>query len=421
MITAIIIVFITGYLLITAEHPLRINKSASALVTGVLCWTIYILFKGGSFGEGPEELASHFAEISGILFFLLSAMTIVELIDSHDGFDVITSVIQTRDKKKLLWIICFITFFLSAILDNLTTTIVMVTLLRKLINDKEERWLYSGMVIIAANAGGAWSPIGDVTTTMLWIGGQITTLNIIKSLIIPSLVTLLVPLLVLSMRLKGNFNNGEYIKLSASATSTEKAIIFYSGIGALLFVPAFKSITHLPPFMGILLALGIVWIIVELVHWSKDDIERGSLSVGRAMQRIDTPSILFFLGILLAVSAMDAAGILHGAARLLNNNIQDINMIIIAIGALSSVVDNVPLVAAVMGMYDLSMYPTDHYLWEFIAFAAGTGGSMLIIGSAAGVACMGIEKITFGWYLKNISWLAAAGFLAGSAIYIILN
>lgn len=417
----VIVIFILGYLAITLEHSIHINKAATALITGVLCWTIYI-FSSSDSHLISEQLTEHLGEISGILFFLMGAMTIVELIDAHDGFEVITNAISTSNKRKLLWIICFFAFFLSAILDNLTTTIVMVSLLRKLISEKNDRMLFIGMVIIAANAGGAWSPIGDVTTTMLWIGGQVTTQNIITNLFLPSVVCLFVPLVIVSFMVKGNvkrpavINNGD--KLSASRF--QRNMIFFSGLGILLFVPVFKTVTHLPPFMGMLLGLGLVWIISELIHKDKDESDKSAYSVLHALRKIDMPSILFFLGILIAISALQATGQLAQLASLMDEKIGDINLVVISIGLLSAIVDNVPLVAASMGMYDLQTYPTDHYFWEFLAYCAGTGGSALIIGSAAGVAAMGMEKINFFWYLKKISWLALLGYLAGALVYILV-
>lgn len=350
----------------------------------------------------------------------MGAMTIVELIDAHDGFDIITSNITTTNKRKLLWIICIITFILSAMLDNLTTAIVMVSLLRKLIDNRDDRLFFIGMVIIAANAGGAWSPIGDVTTTMLWIGGQVTASNIIIKLIVPSLVCLIIPLTIVSMKLKGNIKapvlttNKTKIQLSI----IERNIIFFTGIGGLLFIPFFKTITHLPPFMGVLFALGILWVVTEIIHSKKDEEDKDALSVVHALQKIDVPSILFFLGILIAIAALQSTGQLTALAQMMNEKIGNLNIIVPAIGLLSAIVDNVPLIAASMGMYNLSVYPSDSYIWEFLAYCAGTGGSILIIGSAAGVAAMGMEKIDFIWYLKKIAWLAAIGYFAGALCYI---
>lgn len=415
----IITIFTIGYFIIAFEHPLKINKSATALLTGVLCWAVYIL-PGTDKHLISEQLTEHLGELAGILFFLLGAMTIVELIDAHDGFDIITSAISTTSRRKLLWMVCFITFVLSALLDNLTTTIVMVSLLRKLIDNRNDRLFYIGMVVVAANAGGAWSPIGDVTTTMLWIGGQVSATNIIVKLILPGIVSLLVPLAIISVKLKGTTEKPlpEPVQTGTRLTLTERNIIFFTGLGGLIFVPVFKTITHLPPFMGILFALGILWVVTEMIHRKKDEEEKDALSVAHALRKIDTPSILFFLGILVAISALQSTGLLNSLAELMDEKIGNLNIIVPAIGLLSAIVDNVPLVAAAMGMYDLGHYPADSYIWEFLAYCAGTGGSILIIGSAAGVAAMGMEKIEFGWYLKKISWLAITGYFAGAAVYI---
>lgn len=419
-------IFIIGYAAIAFEHPLKINKTASALLTGVLCWLVYIL-SGADVDLVSEQLYHHIGQISGILFFLLSAMTIVELIDAHDGFEVITNKIRTRNQRKLLWIISFVTFFLSAVLDNLTTTIVMVSLLRKLIKDKQTRMFFIGMVIIAANAGGAWTPIGDVTTTMLWIGGQITTANIMIKLFLPSMICLLVPLIVISFRMKGfqrildaddfQKNSGE-IKRNATSNFEQKLILGL-GIGSLIFVPVFKTLTHLPPFMGILFGLGILWVVTEIIHKNKNDADKDVYSVVHALRKADVPSVLFFLGILVAISALESTHQLADLAAFMDKTIGNLNVIVISIGLLSAIIDNVPLVAATMGMYDLQTFPTDHYFWEFVAYCAGTGGSCLIIGSAAGVAAMGMEKIDFFWYAKKISLLALLGYLGGAFFYIL--
>lgn len=420
MVIAIIVVFIVGYLSIALEHTIKINKAASALVTGVLCWTFYILSSNNK-ELVSIELIDHLGELSQILFFLLGAMTIVELIDAHDGFEIIIRRIKTNKKQKLIWIICLLSFFLSAILDNLTTTIVMVSLLRKLMTKKENRLLFTGAIVIAANAGGAWSPIGDVTTTMLWIGGQVTATNIIMKLILPSLVCLLVPLLVLQSMVKGNVERQPEATTGDSALpgALHRNIVFWSGIGVLLMVPVFKTITHLPPFMGMLMGLGILWILVEVLHSEKDEADRNQYTVAYALRKIDASSILFFLGILLAIAALESTDQLEHLATWLNDNLKDQNVIVMTIGLLSAVVDNVPLVAAAMGMYSLEQFPTDDYFWEFLAYCTGTGGSALIIGSAAGVAAMGIEKIDFMWYLKKISWLALIGYFAGAFFYIL--
>ena len=415
----IIIIFILGYAAIAFEHPIQINKTASALITGVLCWVVYIMSSTNT-DIVSEQLYHHIGQISGILFFLLAAMTIVELIDAHDGFEVITNRIQTKDERKLLWIISIVTFFLSAVLDNLTTAIVMVSLLRKLVRNKQTRMFFVGMVIIAANAGGAWTPIGDVTTTMLWIGGQITTANIMIKLFLPSLICLIIPLVLVSFRIKGkiesfeNTDNNQKNKTS----SFEQKLILGLGITSLIFVPVFKTLTNLPPFMGILFGLGILWVVTEIIHKKKNDADKDAYSVVHALRRADVPSVLFFLGILVAISALESTHQLAQLAAFMDRTIGNLNVIVISIGLLSSVIDNVPLVAAAMGMYDLQTFPTDHYFWEFVAYCAGTGGSCLIIGSAAGVAAMGMEKIDFIWYLKKISLLALLGYLAGAFTYI---
>lgn len=416
----IIAIFVLGYAAIAMEHTIKLNKAASALITGVLCWVVYIVSVQDKHLIN-EQLTEHLGELSGILFFLLSAMTIVELIDSHDGFNIITDRITQTNKKSLIWTVGFITFFLSAILDNLTTTIVMISLLRKLIKDEKDRLFFVGTVVIAANAGGAWSPIGDVTTTMLWIGGQISAFKIITKLILPSLFCLIVPLIFISFKLKGkverteNVNNTQKISLPEK----EQKIVLFSGISVLILVPIFKTLTNLPPYMGILFGLGVLWIITEVLHRSKDEENKHNLTVVHALRKIDTSTILFFLGILIAIAAMQSTGILTRLANLMAESIGNISTIVISIGLLSSVVDNVPLVAATQGMYDLAQYPTDHFFWEFLAYCAGTGGSALIIGSAAGVVAMGMEKITFFWYLKKLSWLALIGFFSGAIIYII--
>lgn len=419
MYTLITIIFIVGYAAIAFEHPLKINKTASALLTGVLCWVVYIM-AGENTDLVSKQLYEHFGQISGILFFLLSAMTIVELIDAHDGFEVITSKITTRDKRKLLWIISFVTFFLSAVLDNLTTTIVMVSLLRKLISDRQTRMFFVGMVIIAANAGGAWTPIGDVTTTMLWIGGQITTGNIMIQLILPSLMCLLVPLIFLSFTIKGTVESTAIIenKQGDKTNSFHQKLILILGIGALVFVPVFKTVTNLPPFMGILYGLGVLWVATEIIHKNKNDEDKDAYSVVHALRKVDVPSVLFFLGILVAIAALESTHQLADLAAYMDKTIGNLDIIVISIGLLSAIIDNVPLVAATMGMYDLQTFPTDHYFWEFIAYCAGTGGSCLIIGSAAGVAAMGMEKIDFFWYAKKISVLALLGYFAGAFTYI---
>ncbi|MEA5401418.1 sodium:proton antiporter NhaD [Arcicella sp. DC2W] len=420
--TLLILTFVIGYLAIAFEHPIHLNKTATALITGVLCWTIYILFDHEPAKVG-EELSHHLGSVSEILFFLLGAMTIVELIDSHHGFKIITDKITSKNKVTLLWIISLITFFLSAALDNLTTAIVMVSVLRKLIKDKETRMFFAGIVIIAANAGGAWSPIGDVTTTMLWIGGQVTATAIIKGLLLPSLVSLFVPLIYLSFTMKGNITSPTSkisVENETYLARKHSIIMLSTGLGMLLFVPIFKTITHLPPYMGVLLGLGVVWVVSEILHHGRDEAEKKPFSVAHALSKIDSSSILFFLGILLAIGSLEATHLLTGLATWMNSSIGNQDLIVFAIGLASAVIDNVPLVAASMGMYDLASFPTDSKLWEFMAYCAGTGGSILIIGSASGVAVMGMEKIDFMWYLKKISLLAFVGYLAGAITYLIL-
>ncbi|MDA0939656.1 MAG: sodium:proton antiporter NhaD [Bacteroidetes bacterium] len=449
-------VFVLGYAFIALEHNINIDKAASALVTGTVCWALFVLgfhevpahlaeefhlFAADHMGSGHGGLAQffehrllhHMEEISSILFFLMGAMTIVELIDAHEGFRVITDKIQTRSKVKMLWIVCVLTFFFSALLDNLTTSIVMVSLLRKLIDDRQTRWLFAGMVVIAANAGGAWSPIGDVTTTMLWIGGQLGTSTIITHLILPSIVCLLVPLGILSFRLKGEVERPakDEDEHWDPTTPFERNLVFAAGVGGLLFVPVFKTVTHLPPFMGMMLSLGLLWMLTERLHHTKNIEEKEHLTVIGVLRKIDSASVLFFLGILLAVGALQEAGHLILAADWLRVSLNDVFLIDLAIGLLSAIVDNVPLVAASMGMYDIvpaaaatdawsAMFVQDGIFWQFLAYCAGTGGSALIIGSAAGVAVMGLERIDFVWYLKKISLLAVLGYFAGAGVYLLM-
>ncbi len=412
-------IFVLGYLAIIFEHPIHINKSASALLTGILIWVLIALNQSHFH---LEELSEHLAEASEILFFLLGAMTIVELIDAHQGFRTVSKFIKTKNPVLLLWISCLVTFFLSALLDNLTTSIVMVTLLRKLISNSELRKYYAGMIIIAANAGGAWSPIGDVTTTMLWIGGQISAVGIVKSIIIPSLISLFIPLF-LAGRLVKNEKIGTSMKEEPQSPREEKEgkIILGVGVAGFISVPIFKTITHLPPYMGILLVLGIVWVIAELMHKGKEPDQKKFVTVAHALSKIDSPSILFFLGILLAIGGLQYLGYLKELALFLNSRFENLDIIIFLIGIGSAIVDNVPLVAASMGMYDLSTFPMDHRIWEFLAYCAGTGGSILIIGSAAGVTVMGMEKIDFMWYAKKIGWLAFLGYAAGAAWYVFMH
>ena len=393
----------------------------------MLVWTLFVL-SGADQHFIEEQLLHHLSEISSILFFLLGAMTIVELVDAHEGFSIITDKITTKNRVKLLWIVSVLTFFFSAALDNLTTTIVMVSLLRKLIDDKYERWFFAGIVVVAANAGGAWSPIGDVTTTMLWIGGQLTTMTIIKTLIVPSIVAMMVPLTVLSFTMKGEIVRPVEVGNeddSDPTTAFERNLIFFLGVAGLLFVPVFKTFTHLPPFMGMMLSLGVLWLVTEIIHRSKNKADKSQLSVIGVLRKIDTASVLFFLGILLAVAGLQSAGHLAVMAQNLNEWFGgDIYAINIVIGLLSAIVDNVPLVAGSMGMYEITSvgnFAQDGVFWQFLAFCAGTGGSALIIGSAAGVAAMGLEKIDFVWYLKKISILALLGYFAGAGTYILMQ
>jgi len=425
--TLVIIVFVIGYLAIALEHPIKINKTATALLTGVLLWTIYAM--SSTEGHVGEQLSHHLAKISEILFFLLGAMTIVELVDAYQGFRLITDRINTKNPVKLLWLICWVTFFLSSILDNLTTSIVMVSLIRKLIPNKDMRMFFAGMIVIAANAGGAWTPIGDVTTTMLWIGGQITTVNIMKVLFLPSVICMLVPLVYLTFTLKGDLG----ITTGASSATDLSGHEGYNhekirggttmlllGVGALIFVPIFKTITHLPPYIGMMLGLGVLWVVSEFINPHADEAMRKPYTASGALQRIDSSSVLFFLGILLAVGALESIELLHHFAVWLDTTVGSQSVIVTLIGLLSAVIDNVPLVAASMGMYDLATYPPDHFIWEYLAYCAGTGGSILIIGSAAGVAVMGMEKIDFIWYMKRVSLIAMLGYFAGCGAYLLI-
>lgn len=449
MFTLMIIIFVLGYLAIALEHPLKIDKTASALLIGTLTWVAYIFGASDIFHSGlstawndfllanpqadttegirafivENQIIEHLGDISEILFFLLGAMTIVEIIDQHQGFRIITDKITTTNKVKLLWIISFLTFFMSSVLDNLTSTIVMVALLRKLVNEKETRWFYASMVVLAANAGGAWTPIGDVTTIMLWIGGQITAVNIMKMVLLPSLVTVIIPVLYLSFTLKGELQRPPVRQsdLKEVTTSFERKLMLFLGTGVLLFVPVFKTLTNLPPYMGMLFGLSVLWITTEIMHRRKPREDRSHLTVIKILQRVDVPTVLFFLGILSAVASLQSAGHLNLLAGWLDTvTNKNIYIIDIGIGILSSIVDNVPLVAGTMGMYEIQTvghFATDGVFWELLAFTAGTGGSILIIGSAAGVAAMGMEKIDFIWYMKRISLLALLGYFAGVATY----
>ncbi|WP_335967242.1 sodium:proton antiporter NhaD [Galbibacter sp. PAP.153] len=425
MYSILIIIFILGYLAIALEHIIKIDKAATALLTGTLCWTVILVAANAFFPElGTDgqtkfihsDLLEHLGEISEILFFLLGAMTIVELIDAHGGFAIITDRVSTTSKTKLLWFFCGITFFLSAVLDNLTTAIVMATLLKKLLRDKKDIWFFGGMIVIAANAGGAWSPIGDVTTIMLWISGRVTAGNIITTVFVPSILCVLTPLVVVSLTMRGTialaYGDGTGIS-QKSVTSKERLLVFWCGIGGLLMVPVIKSITHLPPFMCILLLLSLLWTLTEYLHRKKEAEAKRHLIISGIIKKIDTPSVLFFLGILLAVAGLQTVGILADLALYMQNHLDNLYVLNTLIGLLSSIVDNVPLVAGAIGMYPLHQYPQDHLFWELLSYCAGTGGSALIIGSAAGVAIMGILKVDFIWYAKRISWLALLGYASG--------
>ena len=485
MFTVMIIVFVLGYACIALEHPLHINKAAVSILLGAIIWTLYACgdpatypLAGGFEGlgeymkhhpgmdfssafpawlkeafpqvEGIQDylkhnpdtsskgaflswmtnvpLIEHLGDVAQILYFLMGAMTIVEIVDSHGGFRIITDRIRTTRKTTLLWLVAFIAFFMSAVLDNLTTSIVMITLLRKLISDKHDRWYFAGIVILAANSGGAWSPIGDVTTIMLWIRGKITEWHIIKEAFLPSLVSVVVPLLILSFTMKGHVSRPDEKNADARRVDIkdwERNLVFLLGVGSLVFVPVFKASTHLPPYLGMLAGLGVLWIVTGYIHRGRSDRDANALSVTHVLTRIDSSSILFFLGILMAVSALQACGQLAalsaGLDKLPVGDPTDPQapskyyLIVTIIGILSSIVDNVPLVAGAMGMYS---FQVDHYFWSFLAYAAGTGGSILIIGSAAGVAVMGMEKIDFIWYFKKISWLALVGYFAGVGVYL---
>lgn len=447
----ILTVFIAGYISIAFEHSLMVNKAASALITGVLCWTIYV-FATGDAHHALHALEPQIAEIAQILFFLIGAMTIVELIDIHGGFDIVSRAIRTTSKTQLLWILSILTFFFSAVLDNLTTSIVMVSLIGKLIDDRKDRLMFAGVIVIAANSGGAWSPIGDVTTTMLWIKDKITPATVIANLIVPSIVSMVIPVTILSFWLKGKVHpssrkdahleteglqddlntwlKGESDPTIASTeaefnvTEGQKILILTLGLGGLIFVPIFKVFSHLPPFMGMMLCLGVLWIVTEVMHKKKRDKFKERFSPAHALERIDIPSMLFFLGILLAVGALQVSGLLGNLASWLDHSLPDRNVVVVIIGVLSAVVDNVPLVSGAIQMYNPTDYPElgiNHPFWQFLAYCAGTGGSILIIGSAAGVAVMGIERIEFFWYVKRISWLALVGYFAGAGIFLLMQ
>jgi Na+/H+ antiporter NhaD/arsenite permease-like protein len=442
MVLALISIFIIGYTCIALEHPLKVNKTATALLLGTALWAVFsfcnVVFQPDldieqwrSFISG--NLVENLGETAEIVFFLLGAMTIVTLVEDYQGFRIITDKITTTNKKKLLWELSILTFFLSALLDNMTTAIVMCALLSKLIADKKERWLFAGMVILAANAGGAWSPIGDVTTIMLWIGGQVTTVNIMVKTLVASLVCMAVPVLIVGATLKGDITRPNSENSGVEVPVHLRRLILIMGIAALIFVPIFKTITHLPPYLGMLFGLGVLWVTTEIVSRKYEKDGHKLPTAVSTLEHIDVPTILFFLGILMAVACLKVAGILGDLAGGLNDAFLNISMgdepvgfflIDLIIGVLSSVVDNVPLVAAVMGMYpitDGALFAVNHPFWEFLAYCAGTGGSLLIIGSAAGVAVMGMEKIDFIWYLKNITLKAFVGYIAGALVFVLMD
>jgi Na+/H+ antiporter NhaD/arsenite permease-like protein len=424
MITILLLVAILGYLFVIFESPIRINKTITAILTGSLCWIVIAIFNPGNAPIISEKLVTYFGEISGLLIFLLGAMTIVELIDLHKGFTVITHRIRTKSVLELLWIVGFVTFVLSAMLDNLATAIIMVTLLRKLMPKSEVRMTLAGIVVIAANAGGAFSPIGDVTTTLLWIGGQVSAFGIVKVLILPSIMVLLVPLIIASFRMKGFAVLRAQISM-AEAKQEEKMkgslSVFVAGVIGWLLVPIIKSVTGLPPFIGVLVSLSMVSLVSIVYHRKKPQEEKDKYSVATALSKVDVSSILYFMGILLMVFALQEVEILTNLATFLETNLPNNNIMVIAIGILSSLVDNGSLVAATQGMFSLTEFPIDNSLWEFIALCAGTGGSMLIIGSASGIAIMEKEKMTFMWYLKKITPLAIAGYIAGIITYLVIG
>ena len=432
----IVIVFCVGYLCIALESVTKINKAAIALLMCVGCWTLLMLDPGFYYpavGDGSvthhvlEVIEHHLGDAAGTLFFLMGAMTIVEIVDSNGGFNFVRDTMKTRSKRKLMWRVAFMTFFLSAILDNLTTSIVMIMVLRKLVQSRGDRLIYAALVVISANSGGAFSPIGDVTTIMLWIKGVITTQGVLTEIFLPSLVSMLVPAFILQYSLTGKFDKNQNLPKAdvSQFTKGQRNTIFWLGVGGLCFVPVFKTITHLPPFMGILLVLGLLWTVTEIFHYNTSEDDTMAKRVSDLLSKIDLSTIMFFLGILMAVAVLQEIGVLTALGEGLNEafsgNYYVINGII---GVLSSIVDNVPLVAGCMGMYPVAEagpMAVDGIFWQLLAYCAGVGGSMLIIGSAAGVVVMGLEKITFGWYMKKITWIAFVGYLAGILVYWLLR
>lgn len=421
MLSLLALIFVLTYAAIALEHPLGVDKSASALIGAGLLWTVYAVSTASPELVGGQ-LNESLASTAQIVFFLMGAMTIVEVLDAHNSFELITSRIRTARLSPLLWLVCWVAFFLSAVLDNLTTTIVMISMVKKLLDRQEDRFFFAGMIVIAANAGGAWSPLGDVTTTMLWIGGQITPLAIVRGVFLASVANLLVPLLVVSWRFKGRSVAAPPRGSTGGAPGTsilERDLVFLLGLGILVLVPVFKTATHLPPFLGILFGLGILWLVANLVHRNKPREVRARLTLAHALTRIDLDSLIFFIGILLSVAVLEHSHILTALASLLQRAIGRYDVIVSLIGILSAIVDNVPLVAAAIGMYDMAQHSPNSFLWEFLAYCAGTGGSILVIGSAAGVAAMGMEKIRFFWYAKRIGGLALVGYAGGIAVYLV--
>ena len=418
MLTLIALVFVLAYAAIALEHPLKIGKSGTALFAGGVLWSLWAFAAPAREGV-VAQLTEHLSGTAAILLFLLGAMSIVEYMNSHDSFSLITDSIKTKRKLPLLWIIAWVTFFLSSMLDNLTTTIVMISLTRKLVEERQDRMFFAGIIVIAANAGGAWTPIGDATTTMLWIGGQVTSLPIMKTVFLPSILNLAVPLLCISPFLKGSVQSPDGAEEVHGVSKTESVLMLLLGLGTLVGVPVFKAVTHLPPYMGILMGLGLMWILGELMHRSKSDEERARLSLAAVLPRVDLNSIFFFAGILLAVASLQATGQLEALALWLGKVLGSQSLVVIAIGLVSAVVDNIPLVAASQGMYSLAAHPADSSIWPFLAYCAGTGGSILIIGSASGVAAMGLEKIDFLWYAKRITPWAFLGYFAGIAAFLL--
>jgi len=414
----ILTIFGLGYLGIIFEHNIKINKTAIALFIAVLCWAVYFGATTAPVEEDLQVLGGHLSEVAQIIFFLLGAMAIVELIDSHKGFKIITNLIQTSSKRKMIWVIAIITFFLSSVLDNLTTTILMISLLRKMVPVHSERFLLGGLVVVAANAGGAWTPIGDVTTTMLWINGQLSSLAVMKALFLPSIISLLVPLIYFTFTLKGQYTQNKPEDLDGEPAPGSR-LVFFVGMGSLIFVPIFKTLTGLPPYMGVLLGVAVLWIITDILHRRYED--RLHLRIPSILNKIDIAGVLFFLGILLTINALETAGILSDVANWLDREIRNQVFIATIIGAISAIIDNVPLVAGTMGMYSLSEVPMDAPLWHMIAYAAGTGGSMLIIGSAAGVALMSLEKVDFISYMKKMTLPVLIGYLAGIGVIVLQN